>query len=129
MSFRTQIGPFKAIDAESMGASINGAVTIIEKATIISYQFIYTGTPNGTLSIQVSNDYSLNPDGSVANTGTWSTISVQNATSALVASVSIAAAGNTFVQVQACGAYAIRPVFTRSSGTGSLTAIVTGKVA
>jgi hypothetical protein len=64
----------------------------------------------------------------VANPGTWNTLPLDlNGVSV----TSIPISGNTgqgMVDISDLGAYAIRLVYTKTSGTGTISAIVNGKV-
>ena len=138
MSSRPQISPEIVIPASqaqppndsSMATTIISAPTIVQKLSMVGYGLSWTGTsPVGTASIQVSNDYSQYADGSVNNPGTWTTMPVQyNGTT--VTSVPVTGnTGNGFIDVDLTAAYAIRLVYTASSGTGTLQVIINGKVA
>ena len=124
MATRPQFTPYPVIVNGSMAGNITSAVTIVQKLSMISYDVSWSGTaPVGTLSVQVSNTYSLNPDGSVNNTGNWTTLTLS-----ATANVS-GATGNGFLDVDATGAYAMRLVYTRTSGTGTMNATISAKVA
>lgn len=90
---------------------------------MLSYEVTWSGsTPVGTMDVQVSNDYSINSDGSVRNAGHWVTIP----------SLSTAITGNSgegLFDIVQTGAYAIRLMYTPTSGTGTLQAFLNGKVA
>lgn len=90
---------------------------------MMSYAYTWTGaSPLGLISVEVSNDYSQNADGTVRNPGTWDTLPL-----APTPGVS----GNTgfgFVDIDQLGAYAVRTRYTPSSGTGTLNAVYKGKV-
>jgi hypothetical protein len=107
-----------------MSGDITSLVTIISNQSMMSYQYSWTGSsPVGTISIEVSNDYELNSDGTVRTAGTWTPLTLSS-----VPSVS----GNTgdgLIDIDQIGAYAIRTVYTAGSGTGTLTAVFKGKVA
>lgn len=131
MADREIIKPFQVITSGNMAsATITGLVTIIQKLSMLSYQFTWSGsTPVGTLAIEVSNTYAINPDGSVKTAGTWSALTLN--VGGTPAS-SIAISGNTgsgIVDIDAIGFYAVRPKYTKTSGTGTLQGWVTGKVA
>jgi hypothetical protein len=131
MSSRPHFVPYPVIDAESMATSLTSDVTVIQKLSCPSYSYSWAGTsPVGAVSVEISNDYSQNADGSVKNAGTWTAIYFQlNGAGALVNSAPVT--GNTgtgFIDVPITGAYAIRTVFTRTSGTGTLTATICCKV-
>lgn len=112
-----------------MVSNITSTPTILGSLTGVAYGLSWSGTsPVGTVSVQVSNDFSLNPDGTVANAGTWNTLTLsvngQPATTIAVTGNT----GNGFIDVDPTAAYAVRIVYTAGSGTGSLTVTVNGKV-
>lgn len=90
---------------------------------MISYSITWSGSsPSGTVTVQVSNDYSINAAGTVLNAGTWNTLPM-SATGTVSGNT-----GNGFADIDTLGGYAIRLVYTPVSGTGTMNAIVTGKV-
>lgn len=108
-----------AIDLSVTGAQ-NSLPTILQSLTRVAYSFNWSGTsPVGTVNFQFSNDYALNANGTVQNAGTWTT---GPGTFALTGN-----AGNGFIDI-VTGAYAIRCVYTKTSGTGNLTSYVNAKV-
>lgn len=115
-------GPQQVITNGNMSGNLTSLVTIMDQLLMISYSIVWTGsTPVGTVSIQVSDDYSINPDGTTRNTGTWNTLP-------LSASTDISGnSGNGFIDVAANAGYAIRLVYTRTSGTGTLNVLIMGK--
>lgn len=122
MASRPVLTPHSVITNGTMAGSITSAVTVIQNTSMISYDISWTGsTPVGSMSVQVSDSYSQNGDGTVRNAGNWTTVPLS-----ATASVS-GNTGNGFVEV-VTGAYAVRLVYTRVSGTGTMNAIVTGKV-
>jgi hypothetical protein len=105
-------------------ASITSLVTIIQKLSLASYSITWTGSsPVGVIAVQVSNDYTTNADGSVNNPGTWNTLPL-SATPAVTGNT-----GNGFIDIDASAGYALRVVYTKTSGSGTLNAVVNGKVA
>lgn len=113
-----------------MAANITSAPTILQGLSIVAYSFSWTGTtPVGTMSVQVSNDYAVNPVGVVVNAGTWTTVPIMLSNGSI--STSAPVTGNTgtgFFDVSLTGAYASRVVYTFTSGTGTLAATICGKV-
>lgn len=107
----------------NMATTITSLVTIISNISMMSYSYSWSGSsPSGVISVQVSDDYSVNPDGSINNPGTWNTLPL---------SVTPTVSGNTgngLIDIDQLGAYAIRTVYTPASGTGTLQAIYKGKV-
>lgn len=133
MSTRPQIKTtpvFTPATGQSMAANLTGLVSIISNITLIGYGFSWSGaSPVGTITIECSNDYSIDAMGNVYNGGTWNTVPFDlNGTTVTSLPVS-GNTGNGFVDIDALSAYAIRPVYTPASGNGTLSATITGKVA
>lgn len=129
MSTRTNLRPTPVITAGNMASNITSLVTILQGISGVSYSLAWTGTtPVGTASVQVSNDYSLNPNGTVDSAGTWTTIFLNvNGTPATTIPIS-GNTGNGFINIADMEGYAIRLIYTAGSGTGTLNATVNGKV-
>lgn len=110
----------------SMATSITGPATIIQKLPGISYDISWTGVPVGTFQVQVSNTYTQNADGTPANAGNWTTLPVASFSGTYP--VPAGSASNGFLDVVGTEAYAIRLVYTATSGTGNLTVVAAAKV-
>lgn len=127
MSTRTNLRPQSFTG--SMAANITFPATVLQSLTSGSYALTWTGTaPIGSVSLQVSDDYSLDPNGQVNNPGTWNTapLSVSGTT---VTTVPVTGnTGNGYIEILGTGAYASRIIYTAGSGTGTLTLTVVGKV-
>lgn len=137
MSTRTSLRPAQVIpspqgspaNGNSMAANITSAPTVLQSISQVCYSLSWTGTsPVGTVSVQASNDYSLDPNGQVNNAGTWNTMTLQYNGSAVTTIPVSGNSGNGLIDITDTAAYAVRLVYTASSGTGSLIAIVSGKV-
>lgn len=90
---------------------------------MISYDISWVGSaPVGVMSVEVSNSYRQNASGAVADPGDWQPLPLS-----VVPTVS-GSPGNGFIDVLASSAYAIRLRYTFTSGTGTMQAIVSGKV-
>ncbi len=114
------------INSVSMAADITSSVLILQRLPGVSFDLAWTGNPVGTFQVQVSNTYTQNPDGSVANAGNWTTIP-----SASFSGTYPAPAGSPdhgFLDLVGCEAYAVRLHYTSSSGTGNLTVVACAKV-
>lgn len=129
MSTRSNLRPQAVITNGDMSlASITSNPTILQSLTVGSYSYSWAGTaPVGTVAIQVSNDYSLNSNGTVKNAGTWITITVFY-NGAFVQSVPVSGNSGEGLIDWSTGAYAIRTVYTKTSGIGTLQSIFNGKV-
>lgn len=130
MSTRTGLRPQAVITSGDMSAvSITSTPTILQSLTRVSYEATWSGTsPVGTLSVQVSNDYSLHQDGTVNNAGNWVSL-VLNVSGTPSTTVSVSGnTGSDFIDVDGTAAYAVRLIYTKGSGVGTLNATVNGKV-
>lgn len=129
MSTRTHLAPYTVFNAVNMTTSHTGA-TILKSLSVVSYDVSWVGTsPVGAITVQLSNSYKLNSDGSVQVAGSWNNIPLQDQTGAIVASIPVSGnTGSAFIDVRVTGGEAIRIVYTPASGTGALTVVVSGKV-
>lgn len=131
MSTRPQIKPEQVITNGVMASNITGTPTIISNISKVSYGFSWSGsTPVGTVSVQVSNDYRLLPNGQpdTSVTPTWNTLTLNYNGSAVTTVPVSGNTGNGLIDIDAIAAYAIRPIYTASSGSGSMQCTVVGKV-
>ena len=103
------ITPFNIIVDGDMASNITGDSTNILYTDRVSYQIKYTGTPTGSFSVQVSNDEE-----------TWEDLTLSVPVSA------IGSADNHFIDAESAANF-IRLVYTASSGTGVLQAILVAK--
>lgn len=129
MSSRPLIKPHTVIsDGNMASASITSDVTIIQQLSMISYGYSWSGSsPVGTIAIQVSNDYAIDPGGTVSNAGTWTPLDLAY-NGSIVSTVPVTGnTGNGLIDIET-GAYAIRTVYTRTSGTGTLQGKLSAKV-
>lgn len=122
MSTRPIIKPFPVFSNSSMATSLTSPATIISNLSGVGYDISWTGSPTGTFSVQISNTVTLNAQGAVATAGSWTTLTLSSSISAA------GSADNAFINLAGVEAYAIRLVYTRSSGTGTLNATISGKV-
>lgn len=82
-----------------------------------SIQLVFTGTPGGSFSLQASND-----TGSIdATHPDVSTHGVMNWTDVQDSPVTVAAAGDLMYDVRIAGYNYVRVIYTRTSGTGTIT--------
>lgn len=138
MSSRPQFSPYKVIpnplaspaNTGSMAANITSVPSIIQKLSLCSYSVSWSGsTPVGAVSIQCSNDYALGVDGTVSNAGTWNTMAFTLAGATVTSAPVTGNTGNGMIDIGETGVYAIRLVYTATSGSGTITVIFNAKVA
>lgn len=131
MSTRTSLRPHSVITNGDMSqATITSEATVLQSISKFSYEVTWSGTsPVGTLKMQISNSYAIGPDGKVSVTGTWSDVPLDLGGSEVT---SIPISGNSdsgFIDATVQAGYAVRLLYTKTSGTGTLNAIINGKVA
>lgn len=136
MSTRTSLRPQPVIPSAqaspastgSMAADITSAPTLLQSMSMVNYAFSWTGTsPVGTISIQASDDCTVNAEGGVSG-GTWNTLPLVSGGAAVTSVAVTGNTGNGMIDIYGLGAYAVRAVYTAGSGTGTLSATVVGKV-
>lgn len=101
----------KIVDAVSMAASINSTGLDLQGRTSYSIHSVFTGSPVGTIKVQISNDLVSE----ASSVSTW--------TDYTGSSTAISAAGDLFYKIQRNGERWARLVYTFSSGSGSLTVV------
>jgi len=130
MSSRPFIKPFPVIVDGDMTLTLTSEPTILEMLTVGSYSYSWVGVaPVGAISFEVSNDYSIDPSGEVKNAGTWTTLYFTLDGATVVNSAPVTGNTGNGIIDWSTGAYAIRTVYTPTSGTGTLQALVKCKVA
>ena len=129
MSSRPLKKPTAVIKNGDMSADIISDVSIISNISMIGYSYSWSGaSPVGTITVEISNDYTKDAEGVVANPGTWTQIYFSlNGTTANSAPVA-GIPGTGFIDIDTMSAYAIRTVYHAVSGSGTLQAIVNLKV-
>lgn len=125
MADRPLINPVTVLNA-STATDQTSKVSIIQNLPGISYELSWTGTTNGSFSFQVSNTYRQGPSGAALNAGTWTTLDSSVFSGTIPAPSG--SPGSGFVDIIGTQAYAIRVLFSRSSGTGNLTITACAKV-
>jgi len=116
------------VDGSSMSGNITSSPTVILDMYALSYALKWTGTsPVGAVSVEGSNDFSLDPEGAIKNAGTWTTLTLNYGGSAVTSIPVTGNSGNGLIDVVSTGIYAVRLVYTATSGTGTLTVTMVAK--
>ena len=115
--------PITILSAGDMStATLSSTGVDMNQIVLASIQAVMTGSPVGVLTLEVSNDIvKINP--AVANQGanvvTWTTYTGS--------AVSVSASGDFLWNLSEIGYRWLRLKYTKTSGTGSLTAVMSGK--
>ena len=122
-SFKTAIIPSGAMTGTE---TITSQVFDVQSLEGAAFQPTWTGTPTGTLIVQVSLDYvpaagSNNGSGTPINAGTWTNLG------ASIPQNPAGSAGNTYIPIYASCADYIRLSYTNESGSGVLGGMFIGK--
>lgn len=126
---------FKAlVDGDMSTASLTSAVTSVAFLDDIGYQFNWTGSPVGSVSIEVSADYAqdtMSPP-NVTDTGHWVPLTLtywDSGGSAFVTGFSIPTSVGSpiYIDLALLSAPWIRAKYTKVSGTGTIQMTVTAK--
>ena len=115
------IGGTSGVSGDMSAASITSLVTNIQYIDNICLELTFTGSPTGTFSVEGSVDYRQDFNGNVQNAGHWVPITLPTAP------VASGAPGSILIDMNQLSFPYIRVVYTKTSGTGSLTATIGGK--
>ena len=119
MSRKNQLNKFQTINNGDMSqSSITSSVTNIQYLDSIGIQLQWTGSPVGSLAIQLSADYAQDAQGNVTNSGNWTTMQ----------SISTTGGSPVYVDITETSSPFIRVVYTKTSGTGTLNGFITAKM-
>lgn len=121
MSSRKSLRSFQIFTAASMAGNLIGTVSNIEFYDNIGVELVFTGTPNGTFSVDLSIDHVQDQNGNVTTAGTWTPITFSNPP------VASGAAGSIYLDLNQLSAPWIRVRYTAASSTGTLNGWVCGK--
>lgn len=138
MSTRTNLSPqavIGSIDGNDSGISGDMSTNITSRPTILgslsmgAYGIKWTGaSPVGSISMQMSVDYKLNPNGTVENPGSWTTVPMTSGGTAMSVLPVTGNTGTGLIDVLGTGVRSVRLIYTAGSGTGTLTAQINAKV-
>lgn len=126
MSYRPHIQHFPVITNGSMAGNLTSSVTILDQIPGISYDVAWTGTPVGVFTVEVSNTYRQNPDGTAAVAGNWTALPLILFNGNFPTPAG--SASNGMIDVPITQIFAVRLVYTRTSGSGTLNVVATAKV-
>lgn len=128
MSNRPYMKPTPVITNASMAADITSLPTLLPQLTYGSYEVSWSGTsPVGTVSLQGSDSYSLNPDGTTNNAGIWTTLEVQ-LNGAVVTTIPVSGNTGSILIEFKTGLNAVRVFYDFASGVGTMNALINAKV-
>lgn len=115
-----QSGHFKVVTSGDMSAGINSIGVRLRNLSLSNFQAVFSGSPVGTLKIQVSSQVVQEPaqGGDMSqNVTAWDDYATQDVSAAGSFTFNLANSGYTYARL----------VYTRSSGTGVLNVSFQGK--
>lgn len=128
MSSYRALGPTPIIPSGAMTSTDTITSQVFDARSLEGFAFqpVWTGTPTGTFSVQVSLDYvpaagSNNGSGTPINAGTWTNLG------ASVSANPSGSAGNTYIPIYASCTAFVRLSYTNASGSGVLSGQFVGK--
>lgn len=120
---RKNFKQYQLLTAQTMAATFTSPVTMVQNMDNCSYQINFTTSDAvGSFAIQASDDYKKEqPGDQVQNAGNWVTLDIGGTPTAASANDTI------LIDLNQLPFMAIRFVYTRVSGTGSLDAFISSK--
>ncbi len=123
---------FQNITAGDMSqASITSIVSNIQMLDNVGLQLSWTGSPVGTFAVQVSADHAQDEFGNVTTAGQWAALTLTYFTSGsfvTATSIPTSVGSPIYLDLQQLSAPWIRIVYTRGSGSGTLSGYITAKM-
>ena len=116
-----QVTLFSSQSVSSTNTYNSQAVNILNLDNI-GIQANITSTPSGSFNVQVSIDHSQTADGVVINPGNW--INIASST----VSISSGSPSNIYIDLNQLSAPYVRLQYVNSSGSGSFSAFLCGKL-
>lgn len=113
--------PVHIFNTASMATSLTSPVVEIRNQDNVGIQLHWTGAPVGDFDFQVSSDHVQDSQGNVTNAGNWVSLPLSPAISAA------GSADDAYVDLNQMSAMYCRVVYTRTSGTGSLSGVIVAK--
>jgi len=117
--------PVRLVADGSMAASITSDVLPMQYMDNIGIQLDWTGSPVGTIEVQVSLNHQVNPDGSTRTAGTWVTLPSASFTGTYP--IPGTTSSPAYLDLPLLSAAFLRVVYNRTSGSGTLNVIAVGK--
>lgn len=113
--------PVHVFNAASMATSLTSPVVEIRNQDNVGIQLHWTGAPVGDFDFQISSDHAQDSQGNVTNAGNWVSLPLSPAISAA------GSADDAYIDLNQMSAMYCRVVYTRTSGTGSLSGVIVAK--
>jgi hypothetical protein len=111
---------YQSVVNGDMSGSITTPVTSIKFLDNILMEFVATGTPAGTYSVEVSSDYQQDLEGNVLVAGNWTPLTFSPVPT-------ISSAGTVVLDMNQLPAPYIRAKWEPTSGTGVLNVFISAK--
>lgn len=114
--------PVLILNSVSMGANITSGAVEVKNQDNIGVQLHWTTSDGvGTFSVQISSDHFEDTEGNIVVAGNWVTLPLSPAITAASAN------DDAYIDLNQMSAMYMRVIYTRTSGTGTVSAIVVAK--
>lgn len=128
---KNNLPAYQTVTNGDMSGNLTSKVTNIQHLDDVGYQFNFTGSPVGTIALQISADYQQDINGNVMVAGNWVpiTFSYWNGSATITAtSIPTTVGSPIYLDLALLSAPYIRAVYTFGSGSGTLNAFIVAKM-
>lgn len=116
---------YQTVTNGDMSGNITSSITALAYLDNVGYQFNISGTPTGTLQVQVSADHAQDEFGNVTVAGNWVPLTFNGSANVVITAGS---PSPIYLDLNQLSAPWIRAVYTATSGSGTLNAFITAKM-
>lgn len=113
---------FQNITNGNMAGNVTSVVSNIEFLDNIGIQLVFTGSPVGTFTVEISADHAQDQNGNVSVAGNWVAIDLDPVP------VAAGSADVIAINIDLMSFPWMRVVYTRTSGTGTLNGYICAKM-
>lgn len=118
---KNSLNNYKIISAGDASGNVTSGPVNIQNEDNIGIQFhLLSGTPTGTIGVEISGNYNQN-----LNTGDW--VAVTQSSPAIPVAITAGSPSDVYIDLSFLSAPWIRVKYTSTSGTGSFDAYIVGK--
>lgn len=119
---------YEILTGANAAGNLVSAVTNIQRLDNVGIQVhVASGTPTGTVQVQISADYEQDTEGNVLVVGNWINLKQPDNTTLVAQVITAGSPAQTYFDLTQLSCPWIRITYTASSGSGTLNAFITAK--